>query len=230
MNNKLFFYDAYERHKKIAELIGNSKTILDVGGQLDALSQFTKGKKITVANVAGSQEKSEVVLKGKKLPFKNDNFECVCAIDVLEHIEGPQREGFVKELVRVASKTIILSFPIGTASHQAYEIETQKYLEKRGIDVTYLKEHIKYKLPTVEQIRNICKDFDYQLTYSGNININRQLFRYFIFDPKIKFVRKSNYYVKLSLNVLLNPMLYSLLSNKQFSTSVNRAYLVIHKR
>lgn len=230
MNSQLFFYDAYERHKKIANFVGDSKTILDVGGQLDALSQFTKGKKITVANIAGSQEKSDVLLKGNRLPFKNNNFDCVCAIDVLEHIEGRQRESFIGELVRVASQSIVLSFPIGTPQHNAYEIETQKYLKKRGIDITYLKEHIKYKLPTVEEIDKICKDLDYKMMYSGNIKINRMLFKYFVFDPKIKYVRRANYYLKLAANLLTNQILYATLSKKQFSENVNRAYLVIHKK
>jgi len=229
-NKSFFFYDSYERHRKIAELIGESKTILDVGGQLDALSQFSESKQITVANVAGSQEKSDVTLKGKKLPFMDDAFDCVCAIDVLEHIDSRERGSFIKELARVAKIKVVLSFPIGTPQHVAYETHLEKVLSRKGIDVTYLKEHIKYKLPTVEQIKSICKDFQYDLFYSGNIKLNKYLFSFFLFDPKIKLVRRSTYYAKLTLNALSNPILYSWLAKKPYTATVNRAYLVINKK
>lgn len=230
MNRNLFFYDSYERHRKIAELVGSADTILDVGGQLDALSQFSKGKKITVANVAGSQEKSDITIKGEKLPFKSNSFDCVCAIDVLEHIGSSERQSFVKQLARVAKVKAVLSFPIGTPQHIAYEINLEKTLSRKGIDVTYLKEHIKYKLPTVDQIKSICKGFKYDLFYSGNISINKRLFGFFLFDPKIKFVRKSNYWTKLAINAVSNPILYGFLSQRPYTRKVNRAYLVIHKR
>ena len=224
-----FFYDSYERHRKVSELIGNSQTILDVGGQLNALSQFLSGKKVTVANLSGSQEKSEVIIRGEKLPFKNNSFDCVCAIDVLEHIGGKDRQGFIRELLRVTSKKVVLSFPIGTPDHVKYEKGLQEHLAKKGMDVTYLKEHIKFILPSVEQIKKICSGLNYDLYYSGNILINKHLFKLFLFDPKIKIVRKSNYYFKLLLNSLTNKILYTILSNRKYSNKINRAYLVIHK-
>lgn len=228
-NKSFFFYDSYERHKKIAELIGSASTILDVGGQLDGLSKFIKDKKITVANVQGAQEKSDVIIKGEKLPFANQAFDCVCAIDVLEHIDSKDRKKFINELLRVAKIKVVLSFPIGTPDHIAYEIALEKKLGAKGIDVSYLKEHIKYKLPTVAQIKNICKGQKYDLFYSGNIHVNKRLFSFFLFDPKIKFIRKSNYYSKLAINAVTNQILYSLLSQRPYSGTVNRAYLIIHK-
>lgn len=224
-----FFYDSYERHRKVSELIGSSETILDVGGQLNALSQFLSGKKITVANLSGSQEESEVTIKGKKLPFKNSSFDCVCSIDVLEHIEGKDRQSFIKELLRVAGEKVVVSFPIGTSDHIEYEKKLQKHLLEKGMDVTYLKEHIKFILPSVDQIKKICSGLNYDLYYSGNILINKHLFEFFLFDPKIKFIRKSNYYSKLLLNALTNPVLFAILSNRKYSNKINRAYLVIHK-
>lgn len=228
-NKNFFFYDSYERHRKVSELIGNCRTILDVGGQLDALSQFLGDKNITVANLSGSQEQSDVTIKGEKLPFKNDSFDCACSIDVLEHIDAKNRQGFIEELLRVAKTKVVLSFPIGTSKHIEYEKDLQKHLDAKGMDVTYLKEHIKYVLPSVEQIKKICNGLNYDLYFSGNIVINKHLFEFFLFDPKIKFVRKSNYYLKLLLNTITNPVLYAILSNRNYSDKINRAYLLIHK-
>lgn len=222
-------YDIYERHKKVGELVGSVETVLDVGGQLNMLSYFCNAESITVANVSGSQENSDVEIKGDRLPFKSNSFEVVCAIDVLEHIPKVKRQTFIKDLARVAAKKVIMSFPLGTGSHIEYEKKLQKDLSKNGLDVTYLNEHIKLGLPTQEEVIKLTKGFSVKKFYSGDSLINKMLFNFFIFDPKIKYLRKINYYFKLILNLISNPVFYSTLSNKKFSKKINRIYLVIKK-
>lgn len=223
-------YDIYERHKKVGKLIGNNKNILDVGGQLNMLSQFCRAKKIVVANVAGSQETSDVIIKGDKLPFGSNSFQVVCAIDVLEHLPLAQRKSFIKDSLRVAQGKVVLSFPIGTPAHAKYEKEMQAILLKKDLDVTYLNEHIKYGLPTLNEITKITQGFRTRKYFSGNININKLLFKIFLFDPKIKYVRKIVYWEKLIFNLITNPIFYMTLSRKKYSPSVNRVYLVIENK
>jgi len=45
----------------------------------------------------------------KQLPYKDDQFDLVLSLEVLEHISNPEQ--VLKELVRVSSKYIILSVP-----------------------------------------------------------------------------------------------------------------------
>lgn len=227
--NKTFPYDIYERHKKVGELIGKVKTVLDVGGQLKLLSFFCNAEKITVANLTGSQEQSDVIIKGNKLPFAANSFQVVCAIDVLEHIPSDERKVFTKDLLRVAGEKVIISFPIGTSQHIEYEKKLQKDLEKNGVDITYLKEHVKYGLPNLDEVKNITKGLKSKKFFSGNINVNKTLFKLFIFDPKIKYIRKTLYLLKLAFNFVSNPILFEFLSNKKYSQTVNRIYLVIEK-
>lgn len=229
MNKNIFYYDSYERHKKVGSLLGRNQTVLDVGGQLNALAEFSKNAKITVANLIGSQEDSDVILKGDKLPFVRDRFDAVCSIDVLEHIKKTKRKSFIYELLRVAKKNVILSFPIGTKEHILYEKSMHKWLKNRGIDVFYLEEHIKYGLPQKKELEKYLKGLDYVLVYSGNIKINKHLFKMFLFDPKIKIIRKLTYWSKLGINFLTNPFLYAVLGNKKYSERINRAYLLIKK-
>ncbi len=218
-------YDVYERHKKVSEFIEKSDSVLDVGGELNHLSQFIKPKNIIVANL----DTGDVLIKKTNLPFKQCSFDVVCAIDVLEHIPKKNREKFINDLLRVAQKKVILSFPIGTIEHTNYERKMQTFLVKKGINVTYLKEHIKYGLPQREEIEKITKNFKTIIYYSGIIKINEYLFKLYIFDPTVKVIRKLIYYFKLLFNLISNPFFYFILSKKPYSKSINRAYLIIFK-
>lgn len=228
MNKRFLFYDTYERHKKIGSLIKDGETVLDVGGAANHLSQFSKPSKIVTANLPG-MESSDIIIPGDKLPFKNNSFDVVCSIDVLEHLPKGQRAGFIKELRRVAKRRVILSFPIQTPLHQIYERQTQKWLQSKNKDVTYLKEHIKFGLPARDEIKTISKGQKTAMIYSGNIIINKLIFRLFMLDPDIKIIRRGVFYLKLIFNLMTNPILYVILSDKKYSNYINRAYLIIKK-
>lgn len=225
-SNKYFLpYDVYERHKKVASFIEKSDRVLDVGGELNHLAQFCSQKKIVVANLEGG----DVIIGGDKLPFKNNQFTIVCAIDVLEHIAKEKRSQFVKELVRVASKKIILSFPVGTPSHVQYEKGLQAHLKAGNQDVEYLQEHIKFGLPTMSEVKKLTKGLSAKIEYSGNLKILRLLFKLHLFDPRIKLIRGLFYFAKLTFYFLANPILYYLLTGRKYSQSVVRAYVLIAK-
>ena len=223
---KLFLpYDVYERHMTVGNLIKKNETVIDVGGELDHLSQFCNPAKIVVANLTGG----DVIITRDNLPFAKKSFDVVSSIDVLEHLPKKDRPRFVSKLIDIAVKRVILSFPIGTSKHIEYEKETQKQLQKKSANVNYLKEHIKYGLPTMDEISQLIKRKHSRIFYSGNITFNKYLFYFYMFDPQIKYLRKLIYFGKLIFNFLTNPLFYLLLSNKKFSNSVNRAYLIIEK-
>ena len=229
MNKYLLPYDIFERHKKIGSLIHAGDVVLDVGGELAQLSRFSKAQKILVANLQGSQEKSDIIIKKGKLPFKDSFYSTVCAIDVLEHIPKKDRLNFANELYRVCKNRTILSFPIGTTTHINYEKELRDWLKTKGTDVTYLDEHINLGLPTTEEIEAISKGKEAIVSYSGQLQMSELLFKMHIFDPHIKFIRKLIYFSKLAFNLLTNEFLYAFLSNKKYSQQVVRAYVVLEK-
>lgn len=225
--HKLFLpYDIYERHKFVGKQISNGDTVLDVGGELNHLNKFCTPKKIVVANL----NTGDVIIKKDKLPFKKNSFNVVCAIDVLEHIPAKKRGEFVQKLLDISTNKIVLSFPIFTPNHQEYESDLLGWLRKKGEKVQYLEEHARYGLPTISQIKDITKAKKNKIYYSGNISLNRLVFKFYMFDPKIKGLRKVNYYFKLAINFLTDELLYILLTNKIFSENVNRAYVTIYKK
>ena len=223
---KLFLpYDVYERHRKIGEEIKNFETVVDIGGELNHLNKFCHPKKLVVANL----NTGDVIISKDKLPFKKNSFDIVCAIDVLEHIPKDERKKFIENIINIASKKVILSFPVYTDLHEKYEKEVLKWLKSKGRDVSYLKEHVKLGLPKREEIHLFTKRYKTRLSYSGNLSLNGILFRLYMFDPKIMLIRKVVYLLKLLLNLSSNKILYSILAGKPYSTSVNRAYVTIYK-
>lgn len=219
-------YDVFERHKKVGSFIRKDYAVLDIGGELDHLSKFCSPKRLVVANL----QSGDIIVKKDKLPFKKDSFDVVCAIDVIEHIPRPKRELFVKKLTNIASKKVIVSFPIGTKKHLAYEREINKSLSDKGIDIGYLNEHIKYGLPTILDIKSFTKEYKSKIFYAGNLYASKILLLIFLFDPKIKVIRKLIYYSKKIFNLFTNQLLYLILMNKSYSESVTRSYIVIIKK
>ena len=222
-------YDIYERHKKVGKLIGKNDSVLDVGGELNQLANFCKPKKIVVVNLEKSREKSDIVIKKGKLPFGGGSFSTVCAIDVLEHIPPKNRQAFIDDLLRVAQKKVILSFPLGTRNHLIYEKQLANMLKSKGIDVTYLNQHLKFGLPSLADIKSYIRGKRSSQDFSGDLKITAILFGIFLFDPQIKFIGKLIYALKLAFNFLTNPIFYLALSNQKFSDKVVRAYVTIHK-
>lgn len=225
MSKNFLPYDIYERHRRVASFIAPNFSVLDVGGELNHLSQFVRAKKIVVANL----NTGDVIIKKDKLPFEDHSFDVVCAIDVLEHIEKTARPQFLKNLINVAKTRIILSFPVASPAHLAHEQQVQQQLAKKGIDVGYLKEHIKFGLPTPLEIKKLTGKYRAEIFFSGNLGLTKILFRLYLFDPKIKFLRRLLYLAKLVFNLIANPVIYLFVANRKYSGQVNRAYVLIDK-
>src|SRR3989338_7715291 len=148
-------------------------------------------------------------------------FKLFLPYDVLEHIPKKKRQEFVDSLVNISSKKVILSFPVGTKKHIEYEKFIQNLLKKNGKSIKYLDEHTRYGLPSEQEIKSMIQSFKAEVTYSGNIKISEFLFKLFIFDPRIKYVRRIVYFFKLVFNLITNELFYILLSNKNYSESIN---------
>jgi len=120
-----------------------------LGEQITGLDESFKDKKFPLLKqVNGS------ILK---LPFKDNSFEAVICIDVLEHLSREKRQTAVNELLRVAKKQVFIGVPCGEDSLNQDILLDKKYKSIFKKQFHFLKDHLKYGLPEENEIMGLIK-------------------------------------------------------------------------
>ncbi len=165
MRKYLMGRDTFDRHKCLSYLLIDShiSRVLDVGGE-GALSGFLKDKRVVSVNIFSGT----VMATGMELPFRDGSCEAVVSADTREHIPKAKRHPFIDEMLRVASRRVVICAPLGTEGH----IEHEKYIyEKSKLDEAsrkYLAEHIGFGLPTPEELLSMAARYNAVLYYHGD--------------------------------------------------------------
>jgi len=138
-------------------------SVLDVGCDKKYLKKHLSDKvNYTGIDIAGNPDIYFDLDKGKKLPFKDNSFDLVVSLDVLEHLENIH---FVfDELIRVSSKYIIISLPNPVSEMIAYFLgrkysksfeqlkEFGKYMKFYGLPLEKPKDRHRWFFSTEEAI------------------------------------------------------------------------------
>ena len=172
------------RRTIICRLSRNLKpgTLLDVGCGGDGLARWIRRyvvgvdfefETLTVANF------SAVKASGLRLPFPDHQFPIVVCSDVIEHLALPNRIRIIRELLRVTSDVLIVSFPSGTsAKDQDTNIKTS--LLVRGSEIpSWLDEHLRHQYPTPEGVLEIVQQIDPEVSTNVYSNFNLSLRKYY---------------------------------------------------
>lgn len=159
-------YNGYFRLKSLANKLYSLKTdeqnisILDIGGGDGILSSFLNDTfKYCLA------EPQSNGLDGTNLPFTENSFDYVVASHVFEHIPQKDRELFLNNMLKTASKGIILINPFyieGTFVEARLELALEITKQK------WVKEHLDCGLPKIEVVKEFANKYNKNIEITPN--------------------------------------------------------------
>ena len=205
-------YDQFQRYETVSKLVnfhrhnGKKFRILEIGAnEHKDLSMFLPYDDILFSDIKLTDEMKMdpafVQIDGTAIPFADQAFDFVIALDVLEHIHGNMREKFSAETFRVSRFGALLSFPY--CSNEILNAESRINSFYRGIDgndFIWLKEHIENGLPNINEIDQIIQKYvDYSFSfYHGSVQVweTLQYFQlYAYFAPEVlQYIKCINLY------------------------------------
>jgi hypothetical protein len=171
-------FDQFSRQYLVKQLVEKSRDsrrlrILDVGGNRGKTREFFPADEVVVVDKEGSASDGIVIADALDLPFASGSFDVVVSFDVFEHISAIDRETFILESLRVASKYVILAAPFSTP----HVLESEKELNNMfrqlsgGKDHRWLKEHMTNSLPDADELTAQlgALGYQYQQYHSNNL-------------------------------------------------------------
>lgn len=179
--------------KELEKELKGCKSVLDVGcGSNSPIRFFSKniyseGMDIFLPSIEKSREKkihnryhqTNVLDIGKK--FKKDSFDCVVALDLIEHLEKSDGLRLIKEMENIARNKIIILTPNGFLPHEEYD--GNKYeAHKSGWNEKEMKD-LGYKVTGINGIKFLRGDF-------ARIKFQPKYFWWVASDMTQLFVRK----------------------------------------
>ena len=176
------------RYLPIVRYIKNSglvnPSILEVGSGSLGIGPYLK-KEFTGADIEFSGPKwpqmKQVKASAKTLPFADNIFDIVISVDTLEHIPPPSRQLVVNEIIRTATKQVIIAVPVGKNSQAQDRDLNQEYIRRYGKSFTFLTEHVTYGLPENQAVSGwinaAAKKYhkNIRITQIGNRNLSLRL-------------------------------------------------------
>jgi hypothetical protein len=161
-------FDQYQRYQIIREAVtaycggdGKGYSLLEVGGYPGVIQDFLPRVRTVVLDQIRQPLKNYIIGDGVVLPFKDQSFDFVISVDVLEHIAPERREAFLRELRRVSRKMIGLIFPCYSREAAWAENQLAAYFkEKLGLTSEFLNEHMVFGLPRSEEVTRIAEKLD----------------------------------------------------------------------
>ena len=120
------------------------------------MAAFLNGAKVVGVDVEPPLESAEnfAFQKGTitDLQFRDQSFQVVSCIDVLEHLPLEARDRAIEELVRVASRAVLVACPHGE-NGQACDAEFLGALESRSRPIPdWVAEHQRQEYPTTTKV------------------------------------------------------------------------------
>lgn len=150
-----------EIRKKIPKGHNKKLKILDIGGYNGAARELLGDDDVTILDVFNDVNlKNYIKVDSVGVPENDNKFDIVISTDVLEHIEGSQRELFINEAVRVSKYAAVILAPFDSDTNDVSREELfadSIYQGETKSEYMWLKEHKEYGLPKRSWFENLIK-------------------------------------------------------------------------
>jgi ubiquinone/menaquinone biosynthesis C-methylase UbiE len=175
------------RYEPVARHLESSggRTLLEVGGGSRGVGPYL-GDAWEITNcdlafddygaehVAKETRATRVVASVLELPFEDDSFDAVVALDLLEHIEPASRRRALCELARVARTVAVIGCPTGEQALQADETLAHLYAARGWVAPGWLTEHFENGFPQVSLLRETLTPFG-EVAIVPNTNVRARV-------------------------------------------------------
>jgi 2-polyprenyl-6-hydroxyphenyl methylase/3-demethylubiquinone-9 3-methyltransferase len=139
--------------------------ILEVGGGFSGVNRYLPEKVVIGVDIsfndsgnAGNGRFFPVKGMAQRLPFTDNSFPVVVCSDVLEHICTDEREAVIRELWRVSSGRIYLSFPVNE-TYGKWEQRLLALYKLFKIEIPdWMADHIRKGLPSEKSAAGFLKE------------------------------------------------------------------------
>lgn len=167
--------------------INSGTTVLDAGCGEYGLSAFVAAKSVVGVDILPTDAKVDgfAFVHGSilSLPFADRSFSIAAAVDVLEHLPEALRPDAIKQLVRVADETIILTFPCGGDARKIDENFNRKLMKSNQSIPSWLSEHLEHNYPEADdvaaaienEVQNLGRKVRISIHYSENLAVAKYL-------------------------------------------------------
>lgn len=153
-------FDQFSRYQACADLltlagIEEGDSLLDIGSGPECLfKQFIAGPRMYFVDplIAAGTEPSCLANDVFSPVLDDRQFDYVTSVDVFEHIAPEQREAFIERLSSLGKRALIIGFPCRDASDASRTDDhiERVYRQAYGRDYSWLEEHHRYGLPSLE--------------------------------------------------------------------------------
>lgn len=229
MNIRTYFLppDVFLRHQLVVGVVQQQATILDVGGSLGELKKFLPFATITTADVVSG---ADVIYDGEKLPLSSNSCDVVVSVDTVEHISPLKRKAFVRELLRVASKKVVIIAPYASVAHESYEQHLLNQFAKQRKQIPrYLREHRVHGLISESLLGWVRQTYTHAtISLIGSVTVDRLNFSIHLFEHGQGKLNKILYYLKFLWNVVIN-ILWWFFARMATPHTASRVLVVIPK-
>ena len=168
------------RYLPVIEMITDDDSVLEVGSGSLGIGPYLR-REFTGVDLGFDgpdwSGMTKIKATAMELPFKNERFDVVVSLDMLEHLAPDKRKQAISEMIRVAKEKVIIGVPVGKLAHEQDMRLDEHYLKIQGKRHPFLMEQTEYGLPSVDQLSDFitesCGRFkkNYKLKIIPNINL-----------------------------------------------------------